>query len=140
MTSIIGHEKVANMKKDHPNPAAFLTGEFKFAKPMTSFGKSICRSIGRGRLLKVTIDTGISADDYDRLVAEIINKDTGPIDSLVFKFKDYLKPDPACTHPNRGMIDRPHVVEHCGWGWYICPPVSTKPVVDAIEAWAAMFE
>ena len=127
------------IKKDYPNAAAFLAGEFKFAKPMTFLGKSAIRDIGRGRLLKVTFESGISAGDYDRFLAEIVGKDSGKIDSLLFKFKDYLKKDPACTHPNRDMVVCPYVIEHCGWGWYIVPPFSTKPVVDAIETWAALF-
>ena len=50
--------------------------------------------------VKVSFQTGIVADRYDRLKITLLNRNEGPIDSLVLRLKDIWGVKPVANNPN----------------------------------------
>jgi hypothetical protein len=67
------------------------------------------------RVIRITLETSGTQGDYDCLHLKVISTNTGILDQITLKFKDYLEPQ-HIWHPCEG--NHCHVVSHCGWEWY----------------------
>ena len=63
----------------------------------------------------------------------------GAPDRIVFEFADLLTVSKP-SHPNWRDGMTPHVIKHCGWDWYMCPPDGLNPLHDAISDWLVMWD
>lgn len=93
-------------------------------------------SVGRTARVDLT-DAGIDSyhGHYRALRVQIVNQQLGVVDSKVFLFSDYLRPARIQPHPNAMSHDQLEVIGRVIWDWYILVPESTKPLVEAVEAW-----
>lgn len=63
----------------------------------------------------------------------------GDSDAIVFDFGDLLTVSNP-SHPSWREGMRPHVIDHCGWDWYLCAPDALNPLHDAISDWVVMWD
>lgn len=106
---------------------------------MQWIGSELFIHLDQDRRAVVTISTHGAADHYEKLVVRIVNKKDGPVDTKAFKFNEYLRgvgrSDSRHDHPDQGF----EVVSYVGWHWYIAIPKTTKPLTEAVAAYATMF-
>lgn len=93
------------------------------------------KKLSGDRLVKYSMHQGRCSGDYVGVLVEIINKDKGAIDRLVFNFDEH------CAAPKSDR-NNPHfhVIEHCGWRWYLNIPNSILPLIDAINEYVEFYE
>lgn len=89
---------------------------------------------------KISFETGIMANQYDRMRVALINRNEGMIDSMVVKFSDlwgYKRINAASSPIN------PHIwKDGQSVGWYGYRPENTeyRQLADAVESYMGMFQ
>jgi len=102
--------------------------------------KALFAMEARDHVAEISIMTGGTHGHFPKLHVEIQSKERGPIACCSFVFEDYLMRDPA-HRPNESSVKNMYVWQGMDgtYDWYICRPVSTKPIVDAIFAYIKMY-
>lgn len=114
----------------------FITNLLKGTNCEVVSGAGI-KKLSGDRLVKYSMSQGRCGGDYVGVLVEIINKNSGVLDRLVFNFDEHLKA-PKCDKNNPHF----HVIEHCGWQWYINQPstVNVRNMVNAINSYVSFYE
>jgi len=110
-------------------------------------GLAVTRKIDPDRIARISLSTNNGQTvpthgHYVSLKVEIVDIRKGPLDTAIFVFDDHL--DGTKRTDSRGDYPIPGtrtylVIDHCGWGWYIAVPRSTKPLTQAVEAYISFF-
>lgn len=92
--------------------------------------------------VKIHFQTGMAADNYDRLKVTLLNRNEGTIDSMSICFKDLWGKKPT-ANPNfrEGVI--PHIWEDYGKaGWYVYNPTGTdyRQLSEAVSSYLGVFQ
>lgn len=92
--------------------------------------------------VKINFQTGMAADNYDRLKVTLLNRNEGPIDSMVIRFKDLWGMNPTANSNFReGVI--PHIWNDYGEaGWYVYKPTRTdyQQLSEAVSSYLGVFQ
>lgn len=86
---------------------------------------------------RVVITLAGESDKLTRIDVDVVSKTTGTIAYQSFRFSDYLVCDASRASNPRAVPAHPRI-----WNdneWYIAPPVSTEPIVAAVESWIEMW-
>lgn len=132
-----------------PDPKKLTRGEFMrsldwspveaLGLKMQWIGSELFIHLDQDRRAAVSISTNGHAEHYVMLVVRIVNKREGQVDSKSFGFSEYLR-EVGRSDTRHDMPDqRFEVVSHVGWHWYIAVPKTTKPLTEAVAAYAALF-
>ena len=92
--------------------------------------------------VKIHFQTGGVADNYDRLKVTVLNRNEGPIDSMVVRFKD-LWGVKATTNPNFREGISPYIWDNYGKiDWYVYKPSKTdyKQLMEAVGTYLSVFQ
>lgn len=92
--------------------------------------------------VKINFQTGITADNYDRLKVTLLNRSEGPIDSMVIRFHDLWGNKPT-SNPNFREGVSPHIWDDCGkTGWYVYKPTKTdyRQLSEAVGTYLSVFQ
>ena len=112
-----------------------LNKEMGFNLPIVWAGKAGYYNIDNSRFIKINLSyVGDKTDDHNlnAYSVTVINKETGvEIDANEFLFTDYLQ--------SRNGEDKPYIARYRS-AWWLNEPVSTKPIVDAIEKYIEVFK
>ena len=108
----------------------------------TQFVGNVCY----GRLtdqirVKINFQTGMIANQYDRLKITMLNRNEGPIDSLVIRFKDLWGAKPV-SNPNFKEGVYPHLWDYNGKvDWYVYHPTEKdyQKLSEATENYLNVF-
>ena len=97
--------------------------------------------IGDGKHAKLELDTYGTHRHYPGMRVSIMHKRNGKLDTRYFLFDNYLDITDKGRKDNR-QGDYPlgrnrcfEVIQHCGWGWYIALPKTTRPFCQTLEGW-----
>lgn len=104
-------------------------------------GKTMLGRLDDDLRVKLQFVTGIAANQYNGIRAQIINRTEGQIDSQVFRFSDILGPDPVMSKPgNNAQI---HIWDGYGepdWYGYHPSPAAVEKVADTINGYLSMYQ
>lgn len=92
--------------------------------------------------VKINFQTGGIASHYDRLKVTLLNRNEGPIDSMVVRFKD-LWGVKATTNPNFREGISPYIWDDYGKAdWYVYHPNKTdyRQLVEAVGTYLSVFQ
>ena len=92
--------------------------------------------------VKINFQTGVVADHYDRLKVTLLNRNEGPIDSMVIQFKD-LWGMKVTGNPNFREGVSPHIWDDYGKpDWYGFKPTKTdyKQLAEAVGTYLSVFQ
>lgn len=124
-------------------PAEFMK-QFGF-QGLTN-GGSVTRKISGDRLVKISLsenngETCPTRGHYVSLKVEVVNTKTGPVDSSLFLFDNFLRvrKDDRKDYPGRCGGRAFQVISSCGWKWYIAEPKSVEPLVHAVNEYVGFF-
>ena len=89
------------------------------------------------RIARYSMYQGRCHGDYIGVLVEIINKDKGAIDRLVFKFDEQLA-SPKCDNNNPHF----HVLENVRWDWYSYEPCrhNLNKMIDQINLYVGFYQ
>jgi hypothetical protein len=124
--------------------AEFLKKQFDFGcVTVEYFGDSGYITIDDDRKVRIKLDDPHTIGNFDTIVAILVSKTHGRIQSQSFAFRDYLIPSKqSLKHPNARNVSGMMYAWIYSSGpleWYILQPESTTPIVDAICQWIDMF-
>lgn len=92
--------------------------------------------------VKINFQTGGTSNQYDRLKVTLLNRNEGPIDSMVLRFKD-LWGVKATSNPNFRDGVSPHIWDDYGKAsWYVYHPNKTdyKQLAEAVGTYLQVFQ
>lgn len=97
------------------------------------------------RLAKIELATAGVHESYPGVRVTILNKREGMVDQTYFLFDEHL--DRTAEGRMDGRWDFPkspknltfQVIAHCGWGFYLAKPKTTRPFCEAVERHIEMF-
>lgn len=92
--------------------------------------------------VKINFQTGGTAGHYDRLKVTLLNRNEGPIDSMVLRFQD-LWGIKQTSNPNFREGVSPYIWDDYGkTGWYVYKPTKTdyRQLSEAVGSYLSVFQ
>lgn len=105
------------------------------------FGAVGVRALGRDRVVRVEpsehVRVGYPTQGiFVGLRVEVVNKHSGHVDDVYLYFDEVGMVRGDQRQDYEGGFS---VHSSAGWSWYIARPKTTKPLVDAVEAWIGLY-
>ena len=126
-----------NHNTKYLDATAFCRGAFPWKRKIIWLDGSGYIHLDSNRKAIIHLATQGTRQHYMGFSVRIVHKDNGEIDSKFISWAEHLPlaPQPA----NKGEHDRLEVIGYVGWQWYIRTPVSTMPIVKAIDTYLSIF-
>lgn len=105
------------------------------------FGRVAYYDLDNDRYVRVEVKSHDHGSTSSELVATVINRLTGPIETCRFHFETWLK-DVARADKRSDWNGNFHLSlskDHWGGEWYIAIPATTHELGHAIKRWIAMI-
>ena len=118
----------------------FMLALFEDSKYAIINGTAI-RVLDNGNVVKISLSTGNTFGEYDRLIVGIVNVKNAKIDRESFIFDDNLTHDETNTHANANVKHKLQVISHVKWDWYINIPTrnSVDLMIKTIDKYVEFF-
>ena len=131
-------------KRSNPGDKKKLVESFEWTIPIEWFDLTGYHRIEdpahleSGRRAKIQLVTSGTQDHYTRFLVQIVDINSGVIDSNYFRVNDYLV-EHDCGRYEQKNLNGLEIIGYCGWHWHCRGPKTTKPICEAIEGWIDQF-
>ena len=117
---------------------SFIKTNFSFSLNFQLCGNWGWTNLGNGNIAEIKL-TGPSRQTFTMIRVTVVNNLYGEISKRNFLFEDFLKPDVAhCgkADPDYWSQKIPYIDENLKWAF---PPITTVPIVEAVENYIKNF-
>ena len=100
-------------------------------------GKTMIGKLDDDLRVKLSFCDFAHADHYSGIMAKIINRTEGVVDSQAFRFSDILGPNPVIKNAGMCILD---CGADTGWSGYKPAPSEMKEIADTITDYISMYQ